>query len=151
MAETAEDIFGKLLEIGNWSLCKKDLIKGLSKNSCCVDLCDIENTSYKLEPASAFQNTKAAFKRCSTKIVVQQNVMKYSPSNTIGQKQESFTLKFTKNWSPFFKEFNHNFKTMFLINTSRWQLLSTIIFWENSWMADPQRQRRRYIHFQSYG
>lgn len=60
MAETAENILGKLLEIGKWWLCKKDLIKGLSKNSCCVDLCNIENTSYKLDLASAFQSTKAA-------------------------------------------------------------------------------------------
>ena len=48
-----------------------------------------------------------------------------------GQKQESITCKFTKNWTPsrvFFKKFNHNFRTALLIKTSQWVLLTTIIF-----------------------
>ena len=110
----------------------------------------ISDVSVKFPPS--FPNTEAAFNRCSTKIVAQQNyVMKYSSSAPL-VKSKVLRTNYWKNCAPsqvFSKEFDRRFRTAKLKNSSRWLLLRRVTFWEYSRMAASQRQQWRYILFKS--
>ena len=72
-----------------------------------------------LKFSAAFQNIEAAFKRCSTKEVVQQNdTMKYSSSATVVKSRKALvTFSFTKSCTlsqVFCKEFDLKLRTAVL-------------------------------------
>ena len=105
--------------------------------------------SLKFSPA--FQNTEAASKRCSTKVVVQQNdMMKYSSSGPVVKSRKSVTCKFPKNCTPsqiFFNEFDHKFKAAILKCVLIMRLDGC--FWEQLIFENVLRQLQRYTHFKS--
>ena len=60
----AEDFFyTSYWKSGKWSLCKKRLYKGVSINSCSVDVSTIKNTSYLIKTKNSFENT---YNNCGT-------------------------------------------------------------------------------------
>ena len=90
----------------------------------------IPDVSMKYSPA--FQNIEAAFKKCSTKVVVHQNgVRKYSSTAPMVKSMKALRanlLKIQLHYRYFFKEFHHKFKTAIFKNASRWHFLRAIIF-----------------------
>ena len=94
----------------------------------------------------AFQDTEA-FMGWSTRIGVQQNVMKHSFSALVVKSRKTLHVNLlkTKLHNKYFSDFNHKFRTVLLINTSRWLFPITINFREHSWMTVPLRQLWQYI------
>ena len=95
--------------------------------------------------STAFPNIEAAFERCSTKKIVQQNNVMKQLFCTSGQIEENVTWKFTKNWTLsqlFFKAFNCK---LHLDGYFGLQLFLDNILE----LLHSQRLVRRYIHFKS--